>query len=179
MSTIQPRKHNKKKYVPMGEDRARFSNISERRRSWVRLDRVSLVLYTGRSNFSTTLPEDARQKQDYDEAFDPENDEVTLAIEGKRGRIPLVLTAMTADELRVMRDYITFAIDKAVPVAQERDRIVTEMYDEYEDDSSARLYRSLPVVYDRTGEVGEYSARLRSRLTRSPLMGRPGDADKD
>lgn len=66
-----------------------------------------------------------------------------------RGRpIAWNLSAMTAAELEVLRDFFNLAFDLADPVTRERDKVAHEAF-EQGDDSYARVYRGVPEFVKR------------------------------
>jgi len=127
------------------------------RRAWLRLDRLLVVVYRFPGSFLGELPEGARQVDEYAPLIDEYGDEVTLTFVQGRQRFSVNLTNFTAQELLAFENFITATIARARPVTIARDRIVQEVYDEQGDDSFTRLYRTVPELYVRKGEVGQYS----------------------
>lgn len=76
---------------------------------------------------------------------------------GRGGRRPIYLnlSALTAEEVRVFRDVMNFALDLAEPVANDRDEVARRAQ-AAGDDSYARVYRAVPQFIIRAGKVIPY-----------------------
>lgn len=77
------------------------------------------------------------------------------------------LSAMTAAELEVMRDFFNLAFDLADPVTRERDKVAHEAF-EQGDDSFARVYRGLPDFVKRQGPQRENNESIHDGLESTP-----------
>jgi hypothetical protein len=69
--------------------------------------------------------------------------------------LQLHLTSLTRIELEELKKFLNLAIDLAMPVVIERDRVARDAQ-EAGDDSYGRIYRALPTVVVRSGKIFTY-----------------------
>lgn len=105
-----------------------------------------------------------QEQEDFDDLDEENGATVRLMIPRPRQR-PVVfnITALTHDELKMMREFFTLIFDLAEPVVIDRDRIANEAYAKG-DDSFVRLYRQVPQFIVRKGAVGPDGESIQERL---------------
>ena len=137
------------------------------RRSWVSIDNLTLVELAHPDPVFIASLQEGDLRDSYVESIDQDREGVRLDIRTGSARLSLPLDGYTVPELLVMRYFISRVIESALPTAMARDKIAQEAYDEYGDDSHLRLYRRVPKVSYRKGDVAAHS---------QGLLGGPEDA---
>lgn len=127
-----------RKYMP--------EQISDTRTRWVLLGTTSVVLYESEE------PDDAGHFAGYPS--------VRLVFSRNRERLSLLLTHYTAEEIRMLREFVNHALDLAEPLCEERDRIAREAFENNDDDTYIRLYRPTPQLHVRKRRQPQHGARV-------------------
>jgi len=103
---------------------------------------------------------------------------VRLVLPRPNGRaVTMNLTAMTGPELQMMREFYDLLFDLAEPVVRERDKVAQDAFNSG-DDAFARIYRQVPQLVIRSGQVPEDYQSIRDRLgDLANRVGRDGDLE--
>lgn len=168
---------NDPRFKGMRAKKVSTGKVSEGRLAWIRFNMLSLVLYRKPDSFFDNLPEGSEQAEEYKVHSEGDGDHINLAISIASSKVAIALTSYTAQELRSMKNFIDFAIDEALPIAEARDKASMEVLEDYDDDSNTRVYRDIPELFIRKGHVGEYNSRLLDRFAGDDaVVRRPGAA---
>jgi hypothetical protein len=139
------------------------NRITPARYAWVRSVLGTFVIMR-HPDLSVVEGEEAEELDDDVKEYDPgdpgETIILTLPIKGRGRPLAWNLSSLTHAELVAIREYFDIAFELAEPVCIERDKAANEAFDSG-DDSVTRIYRALPELIVRNGEVAEHGEGLR------------------
>lgn len=130
---------------------ARQQRYGDNRRAWLETYQNRLTLYT-------TAGDDPEINEEGLQAGD---EAVTVMMQriGSKSRFMLNLSALTHDELCAIKEFFDMAFANAQGVTQARDKEAQEAFDAG-DTSYNRIYRQVPIIFVREGEVFGHRAKL-------------------
>lgn len=146
--------------------------FDENRVRWVTLEHLELVLFRDQKRPSDQQEErlgTATLSGQEERLATADLEEVSVRFSYKAKNIFITLTGMTEAELHAFRDFITGAIDEALPIAQAIDELAES---EYKSNGKvfARLYRSVPRVHVNPRWKREHAEGVPLRSDEPPLL---------
>lgn len=138
--------------------------ISDERQAWLTLPNFDFILFVGQGD---------------EEYFEPDTPPVRVEFRqpGRRWNTRLSLTQLTAPELEELKKFFDHAFEKARPICEKLDERAQEAFASGNDGHS-RLYRPLPIFYDRERFLSEYREGVPKRSERL-VDGVQGEASSD
>lgn len=126
--------------------------ISDERQAWVTLPGFDFITFIGQGD---------------DEKFSPDTPPVRIELRqpGRRYNTRISLTQLTEAELIELKKFFDHAFEKAQPICRTLDERAKEAFVNGNDGHS-RLYRPVPIFYDRERFLTEHSKGIQERPAR-------------